>query len=439
MVFSKPLFIFTSKRQNTNDHSSANPLLKSQQKTGSAKLKTIKILVLVSYTDCVIFLGQNNVIKIKTYTNIVSSKNSTQRFSQKHSKSKLLSVALNRHDELIATDKKKSMITKTLPLTDIHRHLDGNIRIQTILDLGQQYNLDLPAYDIESLRPHVQVMDNQPDLLSFLSKLDWGVKVLASLDACKRIAFENMQDAAQQGLDYVELRFSPGYMGMTHQLPLEGVVEAVIAGVKEGSQAYGVKANLIGIMSRTFGQEACEKELNALLAHKNDIKALDLAGDELGFPGNLFIDHFKKARNAGWHITVHAGEAAGPESIWQAIEELGAERIGHGVKAVQDLKLLDYLAKHQIGIESCLTSNIQTNTVPSLTEHPLKTFLEHGVLATINTDDPAVEGIEIQHEYLTAAPLAGLSPEQIYTAQENGLKIAFLSDQEKDELRQKYQ
>ncbi|HHP7914959.1 adenosine deaminase, partial [Klebsiella pneumoniae] len=113
--------------------------------------------------------------------------------------------------------------------------------------------------------------------------------------------------------------------------------------------------------------------------------------------------------------------------------------IGHGVKAVQDLKLLDYLAKHQIGIESCLTSNIQTNTVPSLAEHPLKTFLEHGVLATINTDDPAVEGIEIQHEYLTAAPLAGLSPEQIYTAQENGLKIAFLSHQEKDELRQKYQ
>jgi len=101
LVFSKPLFIFTSKRQNTNDHSSANPLLKSQQKTGAAKLKTVKILVLVSYTDCVIFLGQNNVIKIKTYTNIVSSKNSTQRFSQKHSKSKLLSAALNRHDDLI--------------------------------------------------------------------------------------------------------------------------------------------------------------------------------------------------------------------------------------------------------------------------------------------------------------------------------------------------
>ncbi len=127
--------------------------------------------------------------------------------------------------------------------------------------------------------------------------------------------------------------------------------------------------------------------------------------ERLGFPGNLFIEHFKKARDAGWHITVHAGEAAGPESIWQAIEELGAERIGHGVKAVQDLKLLDYLAKHKIGIESC-PPQIFKPTLSSLAEHPLKTFLEHGVLATINTDDPAVEGIEIQHEYLTAAPLA---------------------------------
>ena len=325
-----------------------------------------------------------------------------------------------------------------IPLTDLHRHLDGNIRAQTILELGQQFNLALPAQDLESLRPHVQVMNNEPDLLSFLAKLDWGVKVLANLDACKRIAFENMEDAAQQGLDYVELRFSPGYMGMTHQLPLAGVVEAVIEGVREGSQRFGVKANLIGIMSRTFGQQACEAELNALLAHKDQIKALDLAGDELGFPGHLFIKHFKKARDAGWHITVHAGEAAGPESIWQAIQELGAERIGHGVKAVQDPQLLNYLAEHHIGIESCLTSNIQTSTVASLALHPLKIFLQHGILATINTDDPAVEGIEIQHEYLQAAPLAGLSAEQIRTAQENGLKIAFLSDAEKAELKQKY-
>ncbi|HCR3980850.1 TPA: adenosine deaminase [Kluyvera ascorbata] len=326
------------------------------------------------------------------------------------------------------------MIDTNLPLTDVHRHLDGNIRAQTILDLGRQFNLSLPASTLKTLLPHVQVTSNEPDLVSFLSKLDWGVKVLASLEACRRVAYENVEDAARNGLHYVELRFSPRYMAMTHQLPVDGVVEAVIAGVKEGCKAFNVEARLIGIMSRTFGEAACEEELNALLAHRDGITALDLAGDELGFPGTLFLDHFTRARDAGWRITVHAGEAAGPESIWQAIRELGAERIGHGVKAVEDPALMDFLAEKRIGIESCLTSNIQTSTVASLAQHPLKTFLDHGVLASLNTDDPAVQGIDIQHEYRVAAPAAGLTPAQIRQAQINGLEMAFLSAGEKQAL-----
>ncbi|WP_433635849.1 adenosine deaminase [Kluyvera georgiana] len=326
------------------------------------------------------------------------------------------------------------MIDTNLPLTDVHRHLDGNIRPQTILDLGRQFNLSLPASTLETLLPHVQVTSNEPDLVSFLSKLDWGVKVLASLEACRRVAYENVEDAARNGLHYVELRFSPRYMAMTHHLPVDGVVEAVIAGVKEGCKAFNVEARLIGIMSRTFGEAACEEELNALLAHRDGITALDLAGDELGFPGTLFLDHFTRARDAGWRITVHAGEAAGPESIWQAIRELGAERIGHGVKAVEDPALMDFLAEKRIGIESCLTSNIQTSTVASLAQHPLKTFLEHGVLASLNTDDPAVQGIDIQHEYHIAAPAAGLTAAQIRQAQINGLEMAFLSASEKQAL-----
>ncbi|MDE9612887.1 adenosine deaminase [Citrobacter portucalensis] len=329
------------------------------------------------------------------------------------------------------------MIDTSLPLTDVHRHLDGNIRAQTILDLGRQFNLTLPAQTLETLIPHVQVTSTEPDLVSFLSKLDWGVKVLASLDACRRVAFENIEDAARNGLHYVELRFSPGYMAMAHQLPVAGVVEAIIAGVREGCKTFGVEARLIGIMSRTFGEAACLQELDALLAHRDHITALDLAGDELGFPGSLFLSHFNQARDAGWRITVHAGEAAGPESIWQAIKELGAERIGHGVKAVEDRALMDYLAAHRIGIESCLTSNIQTSTVASLANHPLKTFLEHGIIASLNTDDPAVQGVDIIHEYTIAAPAAGLTREQIRQAQINGLEMAFLSNEEKRTLREK--
>ncbi|MGU3522964.1 adenosine deaminase [Enterobacteriaceae bacterium C23F] len=331
------------------------------------------------------------------------------------------------------------MIHKDLPLTDIHRHLDGNIRAQTILELGRQHNIVLPADTLDTLRPHVQVTSLEPDLVSFLSKLDWGVKVLADLDACRRVAYENIEDAARNGIHYVELRFSPGYMAMTHNLPVAGVVEAVIAGVQQGCRDFPVKANLIGIMSRTFGEAACEQELNALLAHRDSITALDLAGDELGFPGSLFLNHFNRARDAGWRITVHAGEAAGPESIWQAIRELGAERIGHGVKAVEDRALMDFLVEQRIGIESCLTSNIQTSTVAELVRHPLKTFLEHGVLASLNTDDPAVQGVDLIHEYEVAAPAAGLSAAQIRQAQINGLEIAFLSPQEKQALIKKVQ
>ncbi len=326
------------------------------------------------------------------------------------------------------------MIIPHIPVTDIHRHLDGNIRPETILALGRKHSLQLPADTLEDLIPHVRVMSQEPDLISFLSKLDWGVKVLVDYDACRQIAYENVEDALNARIDYTELRFSPWYMAMTHELNPEGVVEAVIDGVTAGSRDFGVKTNLIGILSRTFGQEACQKELDACLAFKDKLVAIDLAGDELGKPGELFVDHFRQVRDAGLHITVHAGEAAGPESMWQAIKELGATRIGHGVKAIYDPKLMDYLAEHKIGIESCLTSNIQTNTFPCIESHPLKQFLDHGVLATINTDDPAVEGIELPHEYEIAAPAAGLTKADIRQAQENGMTIAFLSDEEKKSL-----
>ncbi|EKO3959751.1 adenosine deaminase [Vibrio fluvialis] len=329
------------------------------------------------------------------------------------------------------------MITKNIPLTDLHRHLDGNIRTQTILDLGQKFGVALPAYTVADLTPHVQIVEAEPSLVAFLSKLDWGVAVLGDLDACRRVAYENVEDALHAQIDYAELRFSPYYMAMKHNLPVAGVVEAVVDGVKAGVRDFGVQANLIGIMSRTFGTDACQQELDAILSQKDHIVAVDLAGDELGQPGDRFVSHFKQVRDASLHITVHAGEAAGPESMWQAIRDLGATRIGHGVKAIHDPQLMDYLAKHRIGIESCLTSNIQTSTVESLALHPLKRFLEHGVLACLNTDDPAVEGIELPYEYEVAAPQAGLSQEQIRQAQLNGLELAFLSDTDKQALKAK--
>lgn len=326
------------------------------------------------------------------------------------------------------------MINNTLPLLDLHRHLDGNVRASTILELGRQFNMALPASDIEGLRPHVQVIDNAPNLMAFLEKLDWGVKVLGDYDACRRIAVENVADAVAQGIDYTELRFSPYYMAQSHNLHPEGVVEAVVDGVKSAAAEQDIQVNLIGILSRTYGVDKCQYELDALLAHRNDLVAVDLAGDEFNFPGELFVEHFKQVRDAYLGVTVHAGEARDAQSVWQAIQELGATRIGHGVKAIEDPQLMDYLRDNRIGIESCLTSNILTSTVAELHNHPLKQFLQHGVLATINTDDPAVQGIELDNEYNHAAAIAGLDNNLIHQAQANAVEIAFLSDSEKAAL-----
>ena len=326
------------------------------------------------------------------------------------------------------------MYDKSLPLVDLHRHLDGNIRPKTIWELASNSNFDVPASSFEEFLPHVQIQSAEADLLSFLKKLDWGVSILNNLDTVKRIAYENVEDAYLAGLNYAELRFSPYYMAMTHKLNIKDVVEAVIDGVNTATKTFSIKINLIGILSRTNGQSACMDELEAILAHKENIIALDLAGDEINFPAHLFSQHFKLARANGLEITAHAGEAKGPESIWQVIKLLGAKRIGHGVAAARDPYLMEFMLKNDIAIESCLTSNIQTGTVNSLPEHPITQFIDFGLKVSLNTDDPAIEGIEIKDEYQKANDIVGLNLNQIQTLQKNGVESSFLSKQDKDTL-----
>ncbi|KGJ87591.1 adenosine deaminase [Colwellia psychrerythraea] len=321
-----------------------------------------------------------------------------------------------------------------LPLVDLHRHLDGNIRPKTIWQLAQKNNIKLPADNFESFLPHVQITDSEADLIAFLKKLDWGVGVLKSLDDVVRIGFENVEDAYNANIDYAELRFSPYYIAMTHNLPIEGVVEAITEGVSQGEDKFSTKTNLIGILSRTFGVEHCQSELNALLAYKDSLVAVDLAGDEYNFPGSLFENHFKQVNDAGLNVSVHAGEAAGPESVWHAIKTLGATRIGHGVACANDQQLMDYMRDHQISIESCLTSNYQTGTIQNLADHPVKTFLTNDLLVCLNTDDPAVENIELAGEYQLASEVLKLTDAQITQLQRNAIQMSFLSETEKKAL-----
>jgi adenosine deaminase len=333
--------------------------------------------------------------------------------------------------------KQDSFIDPRLPLIDLHRHLDGSVRLETVIELADKQGIELPASDVDSLRPYVVVEGRAANLMDFIGRFQYLTAILSDLDACRRVAYENVEDAMREGIDYIELRFSPWFMSETHDLDPAGVVEAVADGIRAAERDTGVRAQMIGIMSRTYDTETCHRELDALLAHRDHLVAIDLAGDELKFPAALFAEHFKRARDAGLEVTVHAGEADGPDSVWSSIRELGATRIGHGIHSLRDPKLVEYLAEHRIGLEISITSNIHTGTVDEYVNHPARQIFELGLLANLNTDDPAISGIDLRYEYETAARHAGLTPQMTRQSQANALEMAFLPESEKRQLLEK--
>lgn len=320
------------------------------------------------------------------------------------------------------------------PLVELHRHLDGNVRLETVLDLGRKHGVDLPARTLEELRPYVQVVEREPSLAAFLARFEVLCRVMVDYDAVRRIVRENVEDAAREGIDCIELRFSPRFMAERYGLDVLGVAEAACDGLEEAG-GLPVKAKLIGIISRHYGPELAWGELDAAIRLRGrGIVALDLAGDEAGFPGELFVDHFRKAREAGLHVIAHAGEAAGPESVRQAVLGLGAERIGHGIRSVEDPAVLDLLLERGIPLEVCPTSNVQTSTVPDMASHPLPALLARGIAVTLSTDDPSISGIDLAHEYRVAAEELGLGEADLRRLQENAVAAAFLTPEERTEL-----
>ena len=329
------------------------------------------------------------------------------------------------------------MIDKTLPLVELHRHLDGSIRLETILELADQHGIALPGKSVAELAPYIHIDNSAPGLMAFLDRFEHMTAVLVDVDACRRVAYENVEDAKSEGIDYIELRYSPWFMAESHGMDPAEVMEACADGVRAAERDTGVRANIIGILSRTYGAETCMKELDAILAHRDHIVAVDLAGDELRYPAQLFKAHFKRVRDAGLQVTIHAGEADGPQSVWSAIRDLGATRIGHGFRAIEDPALVDYLVEQGIGLEICPTSNLHTSTVKDYASHPIKSLADAGVKFCLNTDDPGISAIDIAHEYDVAAPAVGLTPEQVHQSQLDGLDMAFLGEEEKSDLQLK--
>lgn len=330
------------------------------------------------------------------------------------------------------------MLDPEIPLVDLHRHLEGSIRLQTVLDLSHKHNLPLPAWDLPGLSKAIYVSQPFADILEILPCFNLLTQVIVDYEACRRITLECLEDAAREGLDYVEVRFSPLFMAEPHDLDPLSVTSVVCEAWQEAQSLYPVKSSLIVILSRTYGPEACETELEAALAYRQSgVTGLDLAGDEARHPASQFVRHFERARQAGLRLTAHAGEFDGAESVRQTVLQLAPERLGHAVHAADDPAVLDLLAEKQVAIECCPTSNYYTTAVPRLAAHPLPLFLARGLCATLNTDDPSLfHSIDVAHEYRLARDEMGLSPAGLRQIQRNGLQAAFLTEEERLRLVQ---
>jgi adenosine deaminase len=313
------------------------------------------------------------------------------------------------------------------PLVDLHRHLEGSIRLETVLELSAVHGLPLPAWDLAGLRRAVCMDGPLPDLLQILPRFAVLTRVLTDYADCRRVARECLEDAAREGLSYLELRFSPLFMAEPHGLDPQRVTTAVCEAWEQACGDLPLRAGLVVILSRTYGPEACWAELEAALSHRDrGVVGLDLAGDEARWPAELFVRHFQRARDGGLHLTAHAGEFAGPESVRSAVLALGVERVGHAVRAAEDPGVLELLAERQIAVECCPTSNLYTGAVPDLRSHPLPLFLARGIRATLATDDPTLMGqITLQHELRVARDEMGLSTKQLELLLQNGMEAAF--------------
>jgi adenosine deaminase len=317
--------------------------------------------------------------------------------------------------------------------TELHRHLDISMRLATLLEMAQAVGIEPTSTQLEAFGERIVVRRPLGSLAEVLETFRIVQLVLDRSGHLERVAYETVHDCWNEGTGTAELRFSPSYVCAESGMIWSEALAAFHAGLERAlGELPGMRAGLLCIASRDFGPDAVGESVEFYLEHLDRFAGFDLAGDEEGFPARMFEDVFepirraKAARPERVHVTIHAGEASGPESVWEAIEILGAERIGHGIHSFRDPALVRYLAERRICLEMCPTSNWLTGAVARLEEHPLRAALESGVAATINTDDPTIFGVTLGSEVRLAREVIGLSDEQIAETFEIAAASTFL-------------
>lgn len=326
-------------------------------------------------------------------------------------------------------------LVRALPKTDLHCHLDGSLRVETLLELAHEQGVELPADNVEELNNIIHAgSERNKSLAEYLKVFDYTLSVLQEAPALERVAFELAEDQWNDGVRLLEVRFSP-VLNIEKGLTLAEIIEATKAGLKRAEAKYGIKTGIIVCGIRSIGAQTSLTLAELAVAFKNrGVVGYDLAGQEENFPAKDHMEAFYLTLNNNLNLTIHAGEAYGPESIHQAIHYCGAHRIGHGTRTREDGDLLNYINDHRIPLEMCITSNVQTGSVNSFETHPIRNYYDLGLRVTINTDNLLVSDTTITKEFLIAHKYYDFDLDDFKEMIIFGFKSAFLPYKEKRKL-----
>jgi adenosine deaminase len=324
-----------------------------------------------------------------------------------------------------------------LPKTDLHVHLDGSVRLSTILELAEAKGVTLPADTEEGLAKAIHMGAPCEDLRDYLTAFNVTLAVLQDEDALYRVAYELAEDAAKENVQLMEVRYSP-MLHTRNGLSMTRIVECVLDGLHDAGLKYKIICNVIICGIRHIAPAESLRLAELAVAYKNKgVVGFDLAGAEYDYPAKDHRAAFYLVRNNNVNSTIHAGEAYGPSSIHQAIHVCGAHRIGHGTRLKEDGDLLNYVNDHRIPMEICLSSNVQTRAVADFKDHPMKLYYDFGIRVTINTDNRLVTDTTMTDEYMRAIETFDLDASDVRQFIINGFKSSFLTFHERQTLLRK--
>lgn len=322
-----------------------------------------------------------------------------------------------------------------LPKVELHRHLEGAVRPATALDLFRKNCGMFLDAAVDDILPKMQITEADSSLQDFLAKFDFFMPCLRSAEDITRITVEAIQDCAAEGIIYAELRFSPVFIKGLTGLSYVDAVEAVLEGARIAADC-GPIVNFIVIIPQPAGEKAGWDSVRIARDYMADgITGVDIADDTRVLGLEEYVRPMTWARANGLGVTVHAGESEGPESVRTAVERLGATRIGHGVRAIEDDAVVSLLAEKGVLLEICPTSNVHTGIYASVKEHPLPELIKKGVAVCINTDDPKISGITLVDEYELANEVLGLSESEIEDMNFKAIAAAFADDRQRARVR----